>query len=161
MPESKIWIWKHVEKMNKKLYILVREHSDYDEHDTEIVGVTAENHIAGAFLMVGMFGDYWSHDVYTVDLNVLSESTDVQVRINEWIDPVTNPLCECGHRLMHHRRSNNTGSCKHNAAKNKQAPEGHKCKGFRLVAEQTMPVMDDLWVEILKRVTEWNQERMS
>jgi hypothetical protein len=144
--------------MNKKLYILVREHSNYDEHETDIVGVTAENHVAGAFLMVGMFGDYWTHDVYAVDLNALAEHTDVQVRINEWIDPATNPLCECGHRLMHHRRSNNAGSCKHNVA---YGDAKHKCKGFKLAADQTMPIMDDLWLEILKQVTNWNLERNS
>jgi hypothetical protein len=134
-----------------KLYILMRTHSDYDEsgpsstlsrYEAEIVGVTDQEHVAKAFVLVGIYGHYWSHEVTTVSLNTLAEHTDVHLSINEWLDPASNPLCECGHRLMHHRRKNGTGSCKHNNAQHHDPEQRHKCKGFRLAEKQQLPAQD-------------------
>ena len=129
-----------------KLHILTRTHSDYDEYTVEVVGVTDQQHVADAFVQVGIFNDYWSNEVETVDLNTLAQHTDVHLSINEWLDPAANPLCECGHRLMHHRRKNGTGSCKHNVSypTERYGKEGHKCKGFRLAEKQTLPAEDKL-----------------
>ncbi len=127
--------------MSQTLHILTRTHSDYDEHNTEIVGVTDQWRTAHAFLQIGAFDDYWSHEVEIVTLNVMQDFPDVIKRIGEWLNPATNPLCECGHRLMHHRRKNHAGSCKHNksySAKIQEVEGGpildsppHKCKGFK------------------------------
>jgi hypothetical protein len=117
----------------KTLHILLRTHSDYDQYDVEIVGVTDETMVAHAWLQVGAFGDYWSHEVEIVTFNVLAQ--EYRDRINEWLDPARNPLCECGCRLLHHRRANHKGSCKHNVNYGTK----HKCKGFTL-AEKQPPV---------------------
>jgi hypothetical protein len=125
-----------------KLYILLRTHSDYDEYDVEIVGVTDQEHVAKAFVQIGIYSHYWSHEVTTVTLNTLAEHTDVHLTINEWLDPAMNPLCECGHRLMHHRRTNHKGSCKHNNAQHHDPAQRHKCKGFTLAKDQPLPALD-------------------
>jgi hypothetical protein len=127
-----------------KLFILMRTHSDYDIFDYEIVGVTDQDHVAQAFIQVGIFNDYWSNEVITVTLNTLQEHTDVHLTINEWLDPESNPLCQCGHRFMHHRRKNHSGSCKHNVAypTEKYGKVGHKCKGFHRAERQPLPATD-------------------
>jgi len=123
-----------------KLHILFRTHSDYDERDVEIVGITDQEHVAKAFVQIGIYSHYWSHEVTTVSLNVLAQHTDVHLNINDWLDPIFNPLCECGHRQMHHRRKNHTGSCKHNV----DYEPKHKCKGFKIAMEQKLPALDEL-----------------
>src|SRR5271170_7787831 len=100
------------ERSMRNLSILMRTHTDYDEHEVQIVGVTDKTHIAHAFMQIGSFDHYWSHEVEIVTLGVMS--ADIIKEINEWLDPETNPLCECGHRLLHHRNAKHTGSCKHN-----------------------------------------------
>ena len=114
----------------KTLYILIKAHSDYDEYDFEIVGVTDDVRVSHAWLQVGAFSDYWSHEVEIVTFNVMAQ--DVRDSINLWLDPARNPLCECGHRLLWHRRANHTGSCKCNVNYGTK----HKCKGFKLAKEQ-------------------------
>jgi len=122
-----------------KLHILMRTHSDYDEFNVEIVGVTDQQHVADAFVQIGIFNHYWSHEVQTLALNALAEHTDVHLSINTWLDPESNPMCECGHRLMHHRRrKNHTGSCKHNVDYGTK----HKCKNFRFALENPLPAAD-------------------
>lgn len=111
------------------LHILIRTHSDYDEYSFEIVGVTDDVRESYAWLQIG--GDhYWSHEVEIVTFNVMAQ--EHHDRIHEYLDPARNPLCECGHRLLHHRRTNHKGSCKLNVNYGTK----HKCKGFTLAKEQ-------------------------
>jgi hypothetical protein len=115
----------------KNLHILMRTHSDYDEYEVDVVGITDQPLVAHAFLQIG--GGYWSHEVEIVTLNVLQDYPDVQLAINEWLDPESNPLCECGHRFLRHRSTKHAGSCKHNV---NHGDIKHKCKGFKLAKEQ-------------------------
>lgn len=110
----------------------MRTHSDYDEYDVEIVGVTERSELAHAFLQIGVFSHYWSHEVEIVTLNVLQDYSDVRLSIDEWLDPEANPLCECGHRFLHHRNAKHTGSCKHNVGYGTK----HKCRKFVIAKEQ-------------------------
>jgi hypothetical protein len=128
------------------LYILSRSHSEAYEGvtDTEIVGITDQENVAKAFVQSGAFGAYWDNAVTTVRMNTLDEHTDVHLTINEWLDPAANPLCECGHRLMHHRRKNGTGSCKQNNSQHHDPTQRHKCKGFRLAEKQPPPAEDKI-----------------
>lgn len=132
-----------------KLHILMRSHTDYDVHSFEIVGATDQEHVAKAFVNVGLLNQFWDHEVTTVTLNeYLNEYLNVQADIAMWLDPARNPICECGHRLMHHRRTTHTGGCKHNVAYG----EIHKCKGFTLAKEQPLPTLD-------KEVKGWHEDR--
>ena len=118
----------------KTLYILIQTRSDYDDHETNVVGVTDDKRMAHAFLQCGSYSPYWSHEVDIVTLNVFS--ADNLGQIKDWLDPATNPMCECGHRLLHHRRTNHKGSCKHNMPQHHDPTQRHKCKGFRLAEKQ-------------------------
>lgn len=119
-----------------KLYVLIRTHNEYDYEDVEIVGITDQVWVAWAFQQIGMYDGYWAHDVKIATLNTLADHTDVHLRINDYLDPATNPLCECGHRFLHHRNSKHTGSCKHNMPQHHIVEQHHKCKKFVLASKQ-------------------------
>lgn len=125
----------------KNLHIMIRMHSDYDEHTSEVVGVTSRSAVAHAFLQAGMFDRYWSHEVGIVTLDVLEDHPDVTKALREWLDPAANPLCECGHRFLHHRRKDHAGSCKHNTCRGYEG-EPHKCGGFKAAKEQPAPAKE-------------------
>jgi hypothetical protein len=120
--------------MMKTVYILITTFGAYEDFTTEVVGVTDDKATSHAFLQMGVFQDT-SHEVEIATLNVLDGK--LRERIDQWLDPAQNPLCTCGHRLLHHRlRGKNVGlgSCKHNLASRRH--DTHKCKGFTLAKEQ-------------------------
>lgn len=123
------------------LHILTRAHGEYDAYEREIVGVTVDKSVSHAFLEIGKFDGYYVHEVEIVTLNVLDGK--LREQINDWLDPKKNPMCECGHRLLHHRRKNNSGTCKYNHSYPTDLhPKGHRCKGFTLAAEQPLPISE-------------------
>lgn len=116
----------------KNLHILIRTSGEYDSYSTEVVGVTDDKAVSHAFLQIG--DAYYGHEVEIVTLNVLDGH--LNERIKNYLDPTKNPMCECGHRLHHHRRKNGMGSCKWNNAQHHDPAQRHKCKGFTLAAKQ-------------------------
>jgi hypothetical protein len=116
----------------KNLHILIRTSGEYDSYSTEVVGVTDDKAVSHAFLNIG--DAYYGHEVEIVTLNVLDGH--LNERIKNYLDPAKNPMCECGHRLHHHRRKNGMGSCKWNNSQHHDPAQRHKCKGFTLAKEQ-------------------------
>ena len=118
----------------KNLTILLRTSGEYDDFSTDVVGVTDDSAVSHAYLQLGMFDPNYGHEVEVVTLNVMDGKLDERIR--EWLDPKRNPMCECGHRLLHHRRGNHTGSCKHNMPQHHDVSQRHGCKGFKLAKKQ-------------------------
>jgi hypothetical protein len=120
----------------KTLFVLMEENEDW----SHVVGVTDSKEWAHAFTVMDQFRstlDNKSLEVLT--LNVLDGK--LLARIEEWLDPVRNPLCTCGHRKLHHRNmvkrgpGTNLGSCKHNRRHGGKAFH-HTCKGFVMAEKQ-------------------------
>lgn len=127
----------------KTVFVLIEEHNEQDNYSSTIHGVTDRKDWAHAWGAIDRFSrEPFEDKVLEVStLNVLDAK--LLARIEEYLDPKRNPLCECGHRKLHHRnmvkRGPNThqGSCKHNIAYGgKKSPRYHQCKGFKLAAEQ-------------------------
>jgi hypothetical protein len=118
----------------KNLTILLRSSGEYEDYQTEVVGVTDNKELANAFLQVGAFDPNFTHEIEIVTLNVMQDFPHIMDKIAMWRDPILNPMCECGHRMMHHRSrhgQSGRGSCKHNHT---YEPK-HQCKVFTFAKE--------------------------
>lgn len=127
----------------KTLFVLVEQSNMQDDYTSTIVGVTDSKADAHAFTEIERFvPGYMSKEIEVVTLNVLDAK--LREKLDEYLDPVRNPLCECGHRFLHHGKSGNrkmdkhTGKCRHNISYGgKKSPSYHQCKGFVLAEEQS------------------------
>lgn len=117
---------------NMKLFVLIEASGDYDAYTQKIVGIVTDLKLAQAWRETGVFDGDAEHDVEITNLNILSLYH--RELLEQWLDPKANPMCECGHRLLHHRRGKRT-SCKHNS---KYAHNKHACSAFRLKKEETV-----------------------
>jgi len=120
--------------MMKTVYILVASGGEYDGAWESIQGVVDDKLVANAYMEINHFGGV-DHSLEVVTLNVLDGK--LIDRIQEWMNSKRNPLCTCGHRLLHHRNRGDgikhSGSCRHNM---RQKMGRHACKGFELAPEQ-------------------------
>lgn len=116
-------------RKHAEIYILTRSSGEYEDHTVEVVGVTTRKEEADAWVNAGTFSNQYGHDFETRKLNELDSHPLAAIRM--WQNPQTNPMCKCGHRLMHHR-SGVKKACKHNS---EYAHNKHKCPGFRLQEE--------------------------
>lgn len=116
-------------RKNATVHVLTITTGEYEDTTPTIVGIVSDKRTADAFAQAGFF--HYSHDIEVLTLN----NVDAHWRkmIDAWLDPAQNPLCECGHRLLHHR-SGKKRSCKHNS---EYQHNRHKCKEFRLAKSQT------------------------
>src|SRR5271157_699332 len=118
--------------MMKTLFVLMEENED----TSTVVGVTDSKEWAHAFGMIDQFNGLDQNALEIVTLNVLDGK--LLARIEEWLDPVRNPLCTCRHRKLHHRLRNGkpgVGACKHNRAHGGKEFR-HMCKSFVMAKDQ-------------------------
>jgi hypothetical protein len=115
--------------MPLNVHALYEAEGEYDEYREVLVGIVTDPKVAHNFLQAGLFDSNRISEIVT--LNVLDNHYSEQIQ--QFGDPLTNPLCECGHYLMHHRRKGQ-GSCRHNTHKIYEGPK-HKCKIFKLAED--------------------------
>jgi hypothetical protein len=113
-----------------EIYILTSASGEYEDYHVTIVGATTFKDEADAWVVAGQFDKGVTHDYEIQTLNKLDDH--VASWIKQWKDPKINPLCECGHYLLHHRGGKKR-SCKHNS---KYQHNRHECKEFRLANPQ-------------------------
>lgn len=116
-------------KNNAIVWLLNIESGEYDAYQKDVVGAVTDEQKANAWLEQNRCNDPFMPGVsYTVDMVTLNVLDKAHLeKINRWLDPKTNPMCECGHRLLHHTKG---GRCRHNQT---WKPK-HKCKKFRRVS---------------------------
>jgi hypothetical protein len=117
-------------KFNATIYILTTTSGEYDDTRTDVVGVTTDRKKAEAWVQLGLFDPNITYEMEVATLNLMDDRYLKQ--IVKWLDPKENPLCECGHRLLHHR-GGKLRSCKYNS---KHEQNKHECKRFRLAENQ-------------------------
>jgi hypothetical protein len=124
----------------KTLYILTASGGEYDAAWSSVQGVTEHRAVAEAFMNINQFGGV-EHEIEIVTQEVMDGK--LIDRIHEWLNPAKNPMCKCGHRLLHHRLSKGTrsGSCKHNDHHGPKAAR-HRCMGFEQDWDAEEPKFD-------------------
>ena len=113
---------------NLTVYVLSIGEGEYDEYNEEIKGITTNSRRAHAWGQLGV-NKSESYIMEAITLNVMDKHF-VEM-IDTWMDPQRNPMCVCGHPLLHHR-SKGKGSCFFNSP---YAANRHKCKGFQLALD--------------------------
>lgn len=117
-------------RKNATVHVLTLSYGEYEDTQTDIIGITSDPAIAEAWIQSGMFDPNGFHEVEVITLNAIDRSYMNQIA--NWMNKQKNPLCECGHRLLHHRGGKKR-SCKHNS---KYQHNKHECKEFRLAKTQ-------------------------
>ena len=82
-----------------KIYVLTYAEGEYDDYRHVPVGATTDPAKAEAW-RDGVVPNH-DHDYDELELDDLSEH-GVGERIADYLDPLKNPFCECGHKLSQH-----------------------------------------------------------
>lgn len=110
--------------MPKKYYVLVVGDGEYGDYTEDVVGIITDAKFATAFQQCIEGGKFEEFELNQIPDHYFKA-------IESFLDPKTNPMCECGHSLFYHNKGRYK-SCKHNS---KYDHNKHCCKQFTLKVE--------------------------
>ena len=125
-------------RTDMKIYVLTYAEGEYDDYRHVPVGATTDPAKAEAW-RDGVVPNH-DHDYDELELDDLSEH-GVGERIADYLDPLKNPFCECGHKLSQHstRGKKRCGKDTKGHGLKPGNPSKHTCGGFRLAPFPALP----------------------